>query len=214
MRSLVLTLCAAVALAAADAATPARYASGAVPSTPPVRAIGGGQVFLEVAVNARGGVDAVAPLRTTPPFTEPLVGSMSGWRFQPAEEVTTTGARRPVRSTVLFAALYRAPTLLEGPTLGEAPKDVAAPSDATPFPVAPVSPKYPPNALGDGVVLIEVQITGAGTVTNARVLQSALPFDGPALEAARQWRFRPARPNGRPAAALAYLLFGFRQPVT
>jgi protein TonB len=213
MRGLALTLLAVVSVVAADPVAPARYVSGPVPPTP-VRAIGGGQVFLEVAVNPRGGVDAVAPLRTTPPFTEPLVGSVGAWRFQPAEEVTPAGARQRVRSKVLVAAVYGAPTLLEGPTLGDSPQDVAKPSDAAPFPVGPVSPRYPPNALGDGVVLVEVQVNTAGSVTNARVIQSALPFDASALDAARQWKFRPARPNGRPAAALAYLLFGFRQPVT
>jgi TonB family protein len=213
MRSLALTLCAVVVVAAADPVAPARYLSGAVPSTP-VRAIGGGQVFLELSVNSRGGVDAVAPLRTTPPFTEPLVGSVGAWRFQPAVELTSEGARLRVSSKVLVAALYRAPTLGDGPTLGDSPKDVAAASDATPFPVAPIPPKYPPNALGDGIVLVEVQVNAAGNVTNTRVIQSALPFDGPALDAARQWKFRPARPSGRPVAALAYLVFGFRQPVT
>jgi TonB family protein len=213
MRSLTLTLCVAVTVAAADLASPARYLAGAVPSTP-VRAIGGGQVFLELSVNPRGGVDAVAPLRTTPPFTEPLLGSVGAWRFKPAEELTPEGTRRPARSKVLVAAFYRGPTLLDGATLGDSPKDVAAASDAAPFPVAPVSPKYPPNALGDGTVLIEVQVNAGGNVTNARVIQSALPFDAPALDAARQWKFRPARPDGRPAAAVAYLIFGFRQPVT
>lgn len=213
MRSLILALCAVVSVAAADTFTPARYLAGPYPPQP-VRAIGGGQVFLEVAVSPRGGVDRVTPLRTTPPFTEPLVGAVNSWQFQPAEELTPAGVRRRVASKVLVAAFYRSPTLLDGPTLGDSPKDVAAASDDTPVPVSAIPPRYPANALGDGLVLVEMQVDPAGNVTNARVLQSVPPFDGPALDAARQWKFRAARVSGRPVATLAYVLFGFRQPVT
>jgi TonB family protein len=213
MRSLILVLCAVVSVAAADAFTPARRLAGPLPPQP-VRAIGGGQVFLEVAVSARGSVDRVTPLRTTPPFTDPLVGAVGGWQFQPAEELTPAGVRRRIASKVLVGAFYRGPTLMDGPTLGDSPKDVTAASDETPFPVSAIAPRYPTNALGDGLVLVEMQVDSAGNVTNARVLQAASPFGGPALDAARQWKFRPARVSGRPAATLAYVLFGFSQPVT
>ena len=35
-----------------------------------------------------------------------------------------------------------------------------------------------------------------------------------AVETARQWRFRPAAREGRSVPAAAYLVFGFRSPVT
>jgi hypothetical protein len=43
---------------------------------------------------------------------------------------------------------------------------------------------------------------------------SAPPFATAALDAARRWRFRPARVGGRVAAICAYLLFGFPEPIT
>jgi outer membrane biosynthesis protein TonB len=42
---------------------------------------------------------------------------------------------------------------------------------------------------------------------------SAPGFNAAALEAASRWRFDPARWNGEPTDARAYLVFGFRAPV-
>jgi TonB family protein len=77
-----------------------------------------------------------------------------------------------------------------------------------------VMPPFPPRALFGGLVLVEVQIDARGTLAEARVLRSAPPFDAPALEASRHWTFRPARRDGQAVAAVGYLVFGFRQPVT
>ncbi len=212
-RSVLVTACAVAALAAADVPTPARYRDGMLPKLP-TEALGGGQVFVELAVSDSGAVDRVTPLRTTPPFTEPMIEAIRDWRFLPAEEVIDpdTGRQR-VRSTVLVAGVFRAPVLVNAPVAGEPPTDVAAASDDTPFPLAPVAPPFPSRALAGGIVLVEVQVSAAGAVTDARLLRSAPPFDGPALDAARRWTFRPARLHGRPTATLAYILFGFREPV-
>jgi outer membrane biosynthesis protein TonB len=51
-------------------------------------------------------------------------------------------------------------------------------------------------------------------VVEATALGSAPPFDAPALAAAKQWRFRPARINGRATATYVYLVFGFPEPIT
>ena len=77
-----------------------------------------------------------------------------------------------------------------------------------------VSPAlYPPNALGDGTVLVEVTIDATSALTDARVKVSSPPFDAAALSAARSWSFRPARRHGNAVTTRAYLLFGFREPV-
>jgi TonB family protein len=212
MRSLLIIGCALAAFAAADPLTPARYRSGALPAIP-VQALGGGQVFAELGVTDAGTVDAVRLLRTTPPFTDPLVDAVRGWQFDAAEE-RTAGRRRFVGSTVLVAGVFRPAVLMNGPVAGEPPRDVGVASPETPFPIAPIVPAFPPAALASGVVLIEVQIDASGAVTGARVVRSTPPFDGPALDAARQWTFRPARRQGQPAATFAYIFFGFRQPVT
>lgn len=195
-----------VALALPPPAAPARYQAGALPPLPAMAA-GGGQVLLELAIDRGGHVAAVTPLRTTPPFADLMTAAVRDWTFQPADE------DGPIESTVLVAAVYRAPAI-EAPTLGELPKDVAAPSPGTPFPVVTIAPGYPPRARTGGVVLVEATVDRAGSVVDARVVRSAPPFDASAATAARHWRFHAALGRGKPVPSLVYIVFGFPAPVT
>jgi TonB family protein len=63
------------------------------------------------------------------------------------------------------------------------------------------------------VVLVEARVDGAGAVVGLKVMRSAPPFDEPAIDAARQWTFRPARLRGKPVTSLVYIMFGFQSPV-
>src|SRR5262245_31029955 len=83
-RGLLSAVVLAAAVAAQGAFTPARFRSGALPDLPPL-ALGGGQVFVEASVSNAGRVTGVAPLRTTPPFTNLVVAAVRGWQFAPAE---------------------------------------------------------------------------------------------------------------------------------
>ena len=186
---------------------PASYRSGEVPVQPP-RVPEGGRVLLELTVGDDGKVVKGHTLRSTPPFTELLVDAVRLWRFQPAEE-----RGKEVESAVLVAGLFRPPTL-EGPALGEPPKDVTPPSNMIPMPYTLVPAEYPRGALGDGVVLVEIIVERDGTVGAARVLRSSAAFDKAATVAVLQWKFRPARRDGTPVPSFAYIVFGFRQPLT
>ncbi len=212
-RLVVVAMC-ALPMAAPEQPTPARYVSGELPAVP-VQALGGGQVFLELAVTAAGSVGGATILRATPPFTDAVVNAIQGWRFDPARD--TDGPKEPlhdVASTVLVAALFRPPTMLNGPVAGTPPKDVGTASIATPLPGSIIGPAFPAKAMASGLVLVEADVAAAGAVIDARVIVSAPGFDEPALNAARQWTFRPARLHGRAAPSVVYLMFGFRQPVT
>ena len=174
----------------------------------PPQVPGGGEVLLEVTVSEDGKVLKGRTLRSTPPFTDLLVDAVRLWRFHPAED-----RGDEVESGVLVAGLFRPPTL-SGPTVGEEPKDVTPPSDSIPMPYEAVLPVYPPGALADGVVLVEIIVERDGTVEAVRVLRSSAAFDQAATDAALQWKFRPARRDGTPVPSFAYIVFGFRQPVT
>ncbi len=206
-------------VSAQDAFSPARYKSGAVPPVP-VRAAGGGQVFVEASVDRDGRVTAVTPLRATPPFTEAVVGAVQSWTFTPASGAADTASRRggrqgprtPVATRVLVAAVFRPPAL-NTPTLGELPKDVASASDEAPFPLATTVPAFPPRAFSSGVVLLEVRIDRNGAVSGTSVVRSAPPFDEAAQQSVAQWSFRPPRVGGQRQPAVAYALLGFPVPV-
>ena len=211
---------AVAALAAQSGFVPARYRDGALPPIP-IRAIGGGEAFLELTVTSRGVVRAVRTLRATPPFTEAMSNTVRSWQFHPAEgeiepepgQPVDPKPRRPVESKVLVVGIFRPPTL-NTPTLGEPPKDVASPSNETPFPLATVMPLYPPLARENGIVLVEVRVDAGGGVADAKVIRSTPPFDEPTRDAARRWTFRPARVHGTSVVGLAYIVFAFRQPIT
>src|SRR5689334_13440042 len=194
---------------------PPRLASGAPPGLAPM-AVGGGQAILEVSIDANGIVTDVKTLRSTPPFTRMLLDSVSTWSFTPATDHPIGRDDLPdnlqkVPSKVLVAALYRAP-VLQGPTQGERPTEVAPPSADVPFPSVMTEPVFPPNAHAGGVVMIEARLNPAGSVTVARVIRSSPPLDKPALDAVRRWRFRAPR-IGSTKESIAYLIFGFPQPV-
>lgn len=217
-RTLVATCLLAVTVSAQVAQpTPPRLGAGAAPALPAL-AVGGGQVLIEVSISATGQVTGLGTLRTTPPFTDAVNDAVRRWRFTPATapapgENGLPGAPKPVASRALVAGQFRAPTLM-GPSGGEPPKDAGAPSAEVPFPVSTAEPGYPPQALSSGVVLIEALVDHTGSVTEVRAIRSAPPFDAPAIEAARHWRFRPARVGGGTMPAYVYLIFGFPQPVT
>lgn len=200
---------------------PAALQSGGVPIIP-VMAISGGEVTLEVDVTRDGAVSGVKALRSTPPFTDAVSAAVRYWRFAPAEDALLPEAgrpidsktRRPMASKVLVLALYRPPAIYEG-TLGEPPKNVGTPSENVAVPTSPATmPGYPPNALFNGVVLLELSVTAEGGVKGAKVLRSAPPFDQLALEATTSLGFRPPRVHGRSAEANVYVAVAFRQPIT
>jgi len=205
-------------LVAAPGFHPAKYRDGVLPPLPPPTVVGGGEVIVELDVTSAGAVRGAKALRTTPPFTAALIDATKTWRFTPAEvenENPTPAPGEPkwkaIDSTVLVAAVFRAPALL-GPTLGDVPRDIGTESDTTPFPFSTTTPQFPPRARDGGIVMIETTIDMRGEPTNNRVLRSSPSFDEAALTALRQWRFRPARILGSTTPTLAYVILGFAQP--
>ncbi|MCM2254113.1 MAG: energy transducer TonB [Vicinamibacteria bacterium] len=70
-----------------------------------------------------------------------------------------------------------------------------------------VAPVYPPEARAEGVqgtVSVEATVTREGKVTDAKVSRNADPrLDAAALDAVRQWTFKPSRDKeGRPVAVV------------
>jgi TonB family protein len=198
---------------------PARYIAGEPPGVW-VEAVSGGEVFVEVAVTKAGHAGAVTALRAAPGFTEYVLATLRDWRFQPAFQmgaaVSADGVRiapGPTQSKVLVACVFRPPVLI-GPTFGEPSRDVRVAPDDVAFPMSTVTPPYPPLALADATVVVEVTVGITGNVLSASAVRSVPGFDEAALAAARQWKFRPARIHRLLEETLAYIVFVFRRPVT
>jgi TonB family protein len=129
------------------------------------------------------------------------------WKFEPP---IVEGTEAPDRVAVL--GLFRAPTLLGGAP--PPPKRISDPSEEIPYPLSTSTPEYPPQALESGVVMLEVEVDEKGAVAGIEILNQTEGFDAVALEAARRFRFQPAKRDGRPVRSFAVVVFGFPQPVT
>jgi periplasmic protein TonB len=176
-----------------------------VPPVIPVQAAGGGEVLLQVSLGSAGAVADITVLRDAPPFTPPLRQAVAGWRFAPDVATRVPGGR------VLVAGSFRSPVLLEVGPLPSPPADLPA-SPTVPVPVRWLRPGYPANGIGDAVVILQASVGADGSVGDLTTVYGAPPLASAAVEAARQWRFRPAAVGGAPVATVAFLVFGFRQP--
>jgi TonB family protein len=81
--------------------------------------------------------------------------------------------------------------------------------------LATVAPTYPQEALDagiEGVVSIEATIDATGTVSDARVVKSVPELDDAALEAVRQWKYRPTLLNGAPVPVIMTVTINFALP--
>ena len=112
------------------------------------------------------------------------------------------------------------PGIGDGPELEPAPEpDLTVPVELSDDMVAPVvlrrvDPKYTPLAIAarkNGVVVVQATITREGNVVDVRVMKTlGYGLDDAAVNAVRQWKFKPAERFGRPAAVLYNLTVKFQ----
>src|SRR5262245_22207802 len=85
-----------------------------------------------------------------------------------------------------------------------------------PTPIRSVQPKYTPEALQakiEGVIELELVILANGTVSDVRVtksLDTKFGLDQQAIEAAKQWQFRPGSKDGRDIPVIVTIIMEFR----
>jgi protein TonB len=76
-----------------------------------------------------------------------------------------------------------------------------------------VAPKYPQAALAvraQGTVLIEATVNKEGNVINPKVLSGSPVLAQAALEAVRQWRYKPYYLNGQPVEIQTQITIQFK----
>jgi TonB family protein len=78
--------------------------------------------------------------------------------------------------------------------------------------VAPVYPAIARSARVTGAVTVEATIGEDGKVADARVVKSVPLLDQAALDAVRQWEYRPTLLNGVPVPVVVTVVINFTQP--
>ena len=97
--------------------------------------------------------------------------------------------------------------------LREEADPVLPPPDEPPVALSMPRPRFPKEALRDGIrgrVVLRALITERGTVEVLRILRSVPGLDAEAIRVVEsEWRFRAAKRNGRPVASLSDLVIRF-----
>ena len=84
-----------------------------------------------------------------------------------------------------------------------------------PVPVTRIEPRYPEfarEAQIQGTVTLHVLVGRSGRVTNVKVLQGVTGLNEAAVEAVKQWVFKPALSNNKPVALWLEVPIEFRLP--
>jgi protein TonB len=79
----------------------------------------------------------------------------------------------------------------------------------------PVDPEYPAGAKASGQrgsVVLQVIIGRDGAVKDAKFLQGSLVFARAAIDAVKQWRFKPYSMNGRAVSVQSVITLNFKPP--
>ncbi len=85
---------------------------------------------------------------------------------------------------------------------------------SAPVPIYKVEPAYPPGLPADskdGRVLLGIVINGDGNVATAEPVSGDPAFFEAALEAVRQWKFKPGMKDGQPVSVKANVEVNFRR---
>jgi len=80
----------------------------------------------------------------------------------------------------------------------------------------PVEPQYPPAAKASGQrgsVVLQVVVGRDGAVQDVKFLQGSLMFARVAIDAVRQWHFKPYSLNGRAVSVQTMITLNFKPPV-
>jgi TonB family protein len=176
------------------------------PGEVPYGATVAGAVALEASISNTGAVSGVRAIKSLEPFTGPFTAAVRTWQAEPAREGGVA-----VASHMLVLGVFRPPMLAYPAPPPPERKDYGV-AGKLPVPTHWIVPGYPPMAVGNAAVAVEVTVAETGAVTEARVTASTPGFDDAAMAAVRQWTFTPVLRDGKPVASRLAVVFFFPAP--
>jgi TonB family protein len=169
-----------------------------------------GQVIVRIVVSETGDVESAEIISGNPVLANAAVDAVKQWKFKP---YIRNG--QPVKAAVKLPFDFTPPTdgappaaqtiILATPT---APAHVAPPTRIRVSSgvmqgllIHKVEPSYPSQARQDrvqGTVVLYALISKEGTIADQHVVSGDPLLNGAAIDAVKQWRYRPYLWNGEP----------------
>ncbi len=167
----------------------------------PPNAAGGGMVVAVVKVADRR-VKSINILSGEEPFVSSSRSALAQWSI-PGE----------AEESHLVIVYFRPPQLFN---TGSARQEVSLPGVplSCAYPKYVFQPLYPVNASGQGSVILRIEVSPEGNVTDTRVIKSMGIFTDVSKQALAKWQFVPAHDTqGRKIASHAFVVILFRPPI-
>ena len=166
---------------------------------------------------------SLAPTAAASSPTPAVQTTQSAPVFQPVNNVSTAASSSNASTPNLSgipSSLKSGMATMSPEASGNKPPEAALPSiepvnlpetTARGLLLEQATPVYPPSARGQsGTVTLQVLIGRDGTVQDAKFIQGSLAFARTAIDAVKQWRFKPYLMNGRPASTQTLLTLSFK----
>ena len=180
------------------------HISTAADPRPPAKTVETGLVVLSAEVNSTGDPGALMVAQGAPPFVEPALDAVRQWTF----DTKNVKAPQPINVTILFRSRT---VLADRPYMFNVPSEPV--TNSPPQPTTIVDPGYPIQSIAEGCVILQMQIDASGRVQKTDVIHDVPSLTPAARQAVSQWRFLPARQNGRAVPGTAVAVLSFLKPV-
>ncbi len=169
------------------------------PAYPP-NAVTGGAVIMELH-SVAGKVEKVTVHSGEEPFVAAAKSALSQWRLHPDR-----------KGADLVIVYFRQPGLYYLNEAGE--KINGRPAGNLPYPSYLLGPAYPPQGLGQGSVVLKLEISPEGKVARVQTERSSGSLGEASVDAIRKWEFQPAlNDQGKAITSSVYAVMVFRSPV-
>jgi len=167
-----------------------------------------GVVILNVRTDEDGRVDQVKVANSKDPFlARAAIEAVKQWRYQP---FSLRGKRYPILFTVTVR--FKFPSGMDDKNRGKKQEE------ETPLirpeiihKVEPVYPERAQRARIEGIVMMRVRTDNEGNVNSLEVLRSdSTILNQAAIDAVKQWKYRPIYKNGNPIPIVTIVAVKFR----
>ncbi len=176
------------------------------PPYPPL-ALFGGEVVIDALVDTSGKLPDIKVVHADSPFLEQAQSAVRTWSFRPAR---LDDQEIDIRIGILFefAEPYLPSPKPPTHTYPEPPDS----DDRAPLPVYTVEPEYPVNSIAEGSVLVLGIVDAQGQLTSTKVIRDIETLTQATIAAMYQWRFVPARKEGKDTESAVIVSATFRRP--